>query len=52
MPEGCFDLERNTGVYLDPIRVDREGNVHAPTKPGLGSELDLATAERLASEAR
>jgi hypothetical protein len=37
-------------VDLDPVRVDREGKVRAPTKPGLGFELDLAAAERLASE--
>ena len=33
-PEGCFDSEIYPGVYLEPIRVDREGYVHAPTGPG------------------
>jgi L-alanine-DL-glutamate epimerase-like enolase superfamily enzyme len=50
VPEGCFDTELYPGVYLDPIRVDREGYVHAPSKPGLGFEIDLAAAEKVASE--
>jgi L-alanine-DL-glutamate epimerase-like enolase superfamily enzyme len=49
-PEGCFDSEIYPGVYLEPIRVDREGYVHAPTGPGLGFAIDLKEAERVASE--
>ncbi len=50
VPEGCFDTTIYPGVYLDPIRVDREGYVHAPTKPGLGFEIDLKEAEKVAVE--
>ena len=49
-PEGCFDSEIYPGVYLEPIRVDREGYVHAPTGPGLGFPIDLKEAEKVASE--
>jgi hypothetical protein len=37
-------------VYLEPIRVDREGYVDAPTGPGLGFAIDLKEAEKVASE--
>ncbi len=50
VPDGCFDSAIYPGVYLDPIRVDREGYAHAPPKPGLGFEIDLREAERVASE--
>ena len=50
VPEGCFDSEIYPGVYEDPIRVDRDGYVHAPTKPGLGFGIDMAEAEKVAIE--
>jgi L-alanine-DL-glutamate epimerase-like enolase superfamily enzyme len=49
-PEGCFDSAIYPGVYEDPIRVDREGYVHAPTKPGLGFGIDMAEAEKVTIE--
>jgi len=36
VPQGTFD----TDVINDTIRIDKEGFVHAPTKPGLGFEVD------------
>jgi len=36
VPQGTFD----TDVIKDKIRIDREGFVHAPTKPGLGFEVN------------
>jgi L-alanine-DL-glutamate epimerase-like enolase superfamily enzyme len=50
VPQGCFDTEIYPGVYLDPIRVDRAGYVHAPIKPGLGFEIDLEAARQVAVE--
>ena len=49
-PEGCFDSEIYAGVYLAPIRVDRDRYVHAPTGPSLGFPIDLKEAEKVASE--
>ena len=36
VPQGTFD----TDVIRDVIRIDDEGFVHAPIKPGLGFEVD------------
>ncbi len=36
VPQGTFD----TDVIKDVIRIDDEGFVHAPTKPGLGFDVD------------
>jgi L-alanine-DL-glutamate epimerase-like enolase superfamily enzyme len=36
VPQGTFD----TDVIKDRIRIDDDGFVHAPTKPGLGYEID------------
>jgi L-alanine-DL-glutamate epimerase-like enolase superfamily enzyme len=49
-PQGCFDSEIYPGVYLEPIRVDREGYVHAPKGAGLGFPIDVREAERVAVE--
>lgn len=46
-PEGCFDSAMYPGVYLDPIWVDSDGYVHAPTKPGLGFGIDLKEPEKV-----
>jgi len=42
VPQGVFDVP----AVKDIIRVDKEGYVHAPTKPGLGLEPDLAALEK------
>ena len=39
--EGCFDVGTN-----DVIRIDEEGCVHGPEKPGLGLEIDWAQVEK------
>lgn len=39
--EGCFDVGTN-----DVIRIDDEGYVHAPQKPGLGIEPDWDEVEK------
>ena len=38
------------GVYLDPVQVDAEGYIHAPTKPGLGFEIDFAEAKKVTEQ--
>jgi len=50
VPEGCFDEAIYPGVYKDPIKVDSEGYVHAPTKLGLGFEIDLEEAKKVTVE--
>jgi L-alanine-DL-glutamate epimerase-like enolase superfamily enzyme len=50
VPEGCFDEEIYPGVYQDPIKVDSEGYVHAPAKPGLGFGIDLKEADKVTAE--
>ncbi|MEM3027854.1 MAG: enolase C-terminal domain-like protein [Candidatus Bathyarchaeia archaeon] len=42
VPQGTFD----TDVIKDTIRIDREGFVHAPTKPGLSFEIDEAKLKK------
>jgi L-alanine-DL-glutamate epimerase-like enolase superfamily enzyme len=41
VPRGSFDTAQYPGVYLDACWIDAEGYVPAPTKPGLGFELDF-----------
>ena len=41
IPEGCFDVGTK-----DVIRIDKEGYVHAPKKPGLGLEIDWAQVDK------
>jgi len=36
VPQGTFD----TDVIKDVVRIDDEGFIHAPEKPGLGFEID------------
>jgi L-alanine-DL-glutamate epimerase-like enolase superfamily enzyme len=50
VPEGCFDTAIYPKVYRDPVTVDDEGYVHAPTKPGLGYEIDLNEAKNVTIE--
>jgi len=39
-PKGEYSLDHTNYGLADPIEVDREGNVHAPVKPGLGHDID------------
>ncbi len=39
--EGCFDVGTT-----EVIRIDKEGYVHGPTKPGLGFEIDWQQVEQ------
>ena len=41
VPEGMFDL-----FMKDVAKIDNEGYVHAPTKPGLGYEIDWDEVEK------
>jgi L-alanine-DL-glutamate epimerase-like enolase superfamily enzyme len=50
VPMGSFDEAIYPGVYPDAIKVDSEGYVNAPTKPGLGFEIDFAEAARVTAE--
>jgi L-alanine-DL-glutamate epimerase-like enolase superfamily enzyme len=49
-PRGCFDTAVYPGVYLDPCWIDSDGYVLAPTKPGLGFEIDLDAAKAVTVE--
>ncbi len=50
VPMGCFDEAMYPGVYLDSVKTDPEGYINAPTKPGLGFEIDFKEAERVTEE--
>jgi L-alanine-DL-glutamate epimerase-like enolase superfamily enzyme len=50
VPQGCFDEVIYPGVYLDSVKAYAEGYVHAPTKPGLGFEIDLREAKKVTEE--
>ncbi len=50
VPEGCLDTAIYPGVYLDPVRVGPDGYLSAPTKPGLGFEIDRHEADRVTVE--
>jgi L-alanine-DL-glutamate epimerase-like enolase superfamily enzyme len=47
VPLGRWYETSYPGVYLDLPQVDREGYVHAPTKPGLGFEIDFNEAKKV-----
>ena len=47
---GCRDGAIYPGVYLDLVTPDAAGYVHAPTKPGLGFEIDFAAAEKVTEQ--
>lgn len=47
---GCFGTAICPKVYRDPVTVDDEGYVHAPTMPGLGYENDLNEARNVTIE--
>lgn len=50
VPHGCRDGNIYPGVYLDLVTPDAAGYVHAPTKPGLGFEIDFAAAEKVTEQ--
>jgi L-alanine-DL-glutamate epimerase-like enolase superfamily enzyme len=39
-PAGVHDLEHLSYGLTEPIEIDADGFVHAPTRPGLGFEID------------
>jgi L-alanine-DL-glutamate epimerase-like enolase superfamily enzyme len=43
VPQGSGDRP----YMKDKIRIDKDGNVPAPTKPGLGYEIDRAALEKV-----
>lgn len=45
VPEGTYDQ-----CMKDVIRIDREGFVHAPSKPGLGYEIDWEKIDEITAE--
>lgn len=50
VPLGRMFEDPYPGVFLNIPAVDAEGYVHAPTKPGLGLELDFARAKAVTEE--
>ena len=38
------------GVYPDAPVVDSEGYIHAPTKPGLGFDIDFGEAQKMTEQ--
>jgi L-alanine-DL-glutamate epimerase-like enolase superfamily enzyme len=50
VPEGVFDERMYPGVFKDVIRIDDNGYVHAPKKPGLGYDIDLGQVEKVTVE--
>ncbi|HMK82710.1 MAG TPA: enolase C-terminal domain-like protein [Candidatus Bathyarchaeia archaeon] len=42
VPAGSLDVE-----FADSIRIDKSGYVHAPTKPGLGIDINWEVVEKL-----
>ena len=50
IPLGCFDEAIYPGVYMDAAKVDSEGYIHAPTKPGLGFEIDFREATKVTEQ--
>lgn len=50
VPAGCFDSLLYPGVYVDPVRIGGDGHVDAPTKPGLGFEIDRRHADKVTVE--
>lgn len=50
VPIGRWYESSYPGVYLDPVQVDAEGYVHAPTKPGLGFEIEWSEAKKVTAQ--
>jgi L-alanine-DL-glutamate epimerase-like enolase superfamily enzyme len=50
VPLGSWYERSYPGVYLDPVTIDKDGYVHAPTKPGLGFGIDFSEAKKVTVE--
>lgn len=50
VPRGSFDTMQYPGLYLDACWIDADGYVPAPTKPGLGFDLDFDLVKSLTRE--
>ncbi len=50
VPRGSFDTMQYPNLYLDACWVDRDGYVAAPTKPGLGFDLDFDVVKSVTRE--
>jgi len=50
VPRGSFDTMQYPDLYLDACWIDPDGYVHAPTKPGLGFDLDLDQVKAVTRE--
>jgi L-alanine-DL-glutamate epimerase-like enolase superfamily enzyme len=50
VPEGVFDEYMFPGLLKNPIRIDKDGYVHAPTKPGLGYDMDIQVKAKITVE--
>jgi len=50
VPRGSLHNMLYPGVYLNAPWIDSEGYIHAPTKPGLGFDIDLKEAEKVTEE--
>jgi len=47
VPLGRWYESSYPGVYLDPVKVDKDGYVKAPKKPGLGFEINWREAKKI-----
>ena len=50
VPMGRLDNDLYPNVYLDPIRIDKDGYVIAPKNPGLGFDLDFDQIKKITKE--
>jgi L-alanine-DL-glutamate epimerase-like enolase superfamily enzyme len=50
VPRGSFDTAQYPGVYLDACWINADGDVPAPTKSGLGFELDFEKVKAVTRE--
>ena len=50
VPHGSFDTMQYPNLYLDACWVDRDGYVAAPTKSGLGFDLDFDVVKSVTRE--
>lgn len=49
-PRGSFDSTQYPDVYPDACWIDRDGYINAPTKPGLGFDLDFVAVRTVTRE--
>lgn len=50
VPEGVFDEHLYPGLIRNPLRIDKDGYVHAPTKLGLGYDMNLEVKAKITVE--